>query len=316
MIILGEIMGSVSTSIRGVRFTLYTLGGNEWFRFPRHSVSGSTLLGLTWDSWCGKGTAPGCAWCLRGAMLLHTVAIQGRDIRDAQPSNEAELQTAIISMIPIPGGSQDAGGQLVRDLLVEFLKGFSLRTLLFLLDMVLPQLDAYHAGRHLQHLQPWASVELMQQQLRGQRGTNMHLTYQYEGYAGFHALQLHTDGAPVLLFCASTDLPQLTPKELCDAGRLGNMEANVMAGRALLAVLHLSDAQCRCVLLLVHEKVLQGGTSKTPEQRAFRRISPKYLDLCAVSLPIAKSFCGSLLQRYLARPEWRISIRCKIGRSP
>ena len=59
-------MGSVSTSIRGVRFTLYILGGNEWVRFPRHSVSGSTLLGLTWDSWCGKGTAPGCAWCLRG----------------------------------------------------------------------------------------------------------------------------------------------------------------------------------------------------------------------------------------------------------
>ena len=141
--------------------------------------------------------------------------------------------------------------------------------------MVLPQLDAYHAGRHLQHLQPWASVELMQQQLRGQRGTNMHLTYQYEGYAGFHALQLHTEGAPVLLFCASTDLPQLTPKELYEAGRLGNMEANVMAGRALLAVMHLSDAQCRCVLLLVHEKVLQGGTSKTPEQRAFRRDLPQ-----------------------------------------
>ena len=47
-------MGSVSTSIRVVRFTLYILGGNEWVRFPRHSVSGSTLLGLTWDSWCGK----------------------------------------------------------------------------------------------------------------------------------------------------------------------------------------------------------------------------------------------------------------------
>ena len=192
-------------------------------------------------------------------------------------------------------------GNLVRDLLAEFLKGFSLRTLLFLLDMVLPQLDAYHAGRHLQHLQPWASVELMQQQLRGQRGTNMQLTYQYEGYAGFHVLQLHTEGAPVLLFCAPNDLPHMTPRELCDAGRLGNMEANVMAGRALLGVLHLPDAQCRCVLLLVQEKVLQGGTSKTPEQRAFKRISPKYLDLSAVSLPIAQSFCGSLLQRYLAK---------------
>ena len=70
-------MGSVSTSIRGVRFTLYILGGNEWVRFPRHSVSGSTLLGLTCDSWCGKGTAPGCAWCLRGAMLLRGFRLFG-----------------------------------------------------------------------------------------------------------------------------------------------------------------------------------------------------------------------------------------------
>ena len=184
---------------------------------------------------------------------------------------------AIIDMIPVPGGSQNVGGQLVRDLLAEFLKGFSLRTLLFLLDMVLPQLDAYHAGRHLQHLQPWASVELMQQQLRGQQGTNLQLTYQYEGYAGFHVLQLHTEEAPVLLFCAPNDLPRMTSRELCDAGRPGNLEANVMAGRALLGVFHLPDAQCRCALLLVQEKVLQGGTSKTPEQRAFKRISPKYL---------------------------------------
>ena len=70
-------MGSVSTSIRGVRFTPYIPGGNEWVRFPRHSVSGSTLLGLTWDSWCGKGTAPGCAWCLRGAMLLRGFRLFG-----------------------------------------------------------------------------------------------------------------------------------------------------------------------------------------------------------------------------------------------
>ena len=61
----------------------------------------------------------------KGNTDLHKVVVQGRDIRDAQPSNEAELQAAIKSMIPIPGGSQDAGGQLVRDLLVEFLKGFS-----------------------------------------------------------------------------------------------------------------------------------------------------------------------------------------------
>ena len=57
-------------------------------------------------------------------------------------------------MIPTPGGSHDEGGVLVRNLLAEFLRGFSLRILIFLLDMVLPQLDAYHAGRQLQHLQP------------------------------------------------------------------------------------------------------------------------------------------------------------------
>ena len=34
------------------------LGGNEWFRFPRHSVSGSTLLGLTWGLVVWKGYRP------------------------------------------------------------------------------------------------------------------------------------------------------------------------------------------------------------------------------------------------------------------
>ena len=78
--------------------------------------------------------------------------------------------------------------------------------------MVLPQLDAYHSGRQLQHLQPWVSVELAQQQSRGQPGVRLNATYQYEAYAGFHVIQLLTDGAPILLF---------------------RMESNVMAGRAL-----------------------------------------------------------------------------------
>ena len=75
------------------------------------------------------------------------------------------------------------------------------------------------------------------------------------------------------------------------------------AGKALLGVMQLPDAQCRCVLLLVQEKILQGGTCKTPEQRAFKRIAPKCLDLSVVSLPIAKTFCGPLLQRYLSLPK-------------
>ena len=70
-------------------------------------------------------------------------------------------------MIPTPGDSHDEGGLLVRDLLAEFLRGFSLRTLIFLLDMVLPQLDAYHAGRQLQHLQPWVSVTATEARTNG-----------------------------------------------------------------------------------------------------------------------------------------------------
>ena len=128
-------------------------------------------------------------------------------IRDGQPDTEAELQAALIAMIPTPGGSHDEGGLLVRNLLAEFLRGFSLRTLIFLLDMVLPQLDAYHAGRQLQHLQPWVSVELAQQKKRGQTGTRLQVTYQYEAYAGFHVIHLHTDGAPLLLFSAPSEVP-------------------------------------------------------------------------------------------------------------
>ena len=139
-----------------------------------------------------------------------------------------------------------------------------LRTLIFLLDMVLPQLDAYHAGRQLQHLQPWVSVELVQQQKHGQRGTQLQVTYQYEAHAGFHVIHLHTEGAPLLLFCAPSEVPEASPKDLCAVGNLGNMEANVMAGRALLGVLQLPNAQQRCAILLVHEKVMPRGHQQEP----------------------------------------------------
>ena len=77
-----------------------------------------------------------------------------------------------------------------------------------------------------------------------------------------------------------------SPRELCEAGNLGNLEANVMAGRALLGVLQLPDTQHRCVILLVHEKVMSSGTSKNPAQRAIKRIAPKLLEVVIVSLPI------------------------------
>ena len=92
--------------------------------------------------------------------------------------------------------------------------------------MVLPQLDAYHSGRQLQHLQPWVSVELAQQQSRGQQGVRLNATYQYEAYAGFHVIQLLTDGAPILLFSDPMAIPKFSPWDLCAAGNLGSMESS------------------------------------------------------------------------------------------
>jgi hypothetical protein len=121
-------------------------------------------------------------------MELHTVAIEGKDVRDHVIETELDLQQALIKMIPIPGGAGEDGGQIIRNLLVEFLSGFSLRALIFLLDMVLPQLDAYHTGRRM----PWISVALAQSHAQGQSGMRLTATYQYEAYAGFYALTLHT----------------------------------------------------------------------------------------------------------------------------
>ena len=115
-----------------------------------------------------------------GCSDLHTVPCEGRDVRDDPLVTEQDLRQVLIDMIPIPGQAHAEGGHLMRNLLAEFLRGFSLRTLIFLLDMVLPQLDAYHAGRQLQHLQPWISVELAQQQARGQQGVELAVKYVYE----------------------------------------------------------------------------------------------------------------------------------------
>ena len=87
-----------------------------------------------------------------GNTELYNGAIQGTDITDAQPEPKPELQTALVAMVPIPGGSKETEGQLVRDLLAEFPRDFFLRLCYW-----------YQAGRHLPHLQPCASLELIQQ---------------------------------------------------------------------------------------------------------------------------------------------------------
>ena len=108
-----------------------------------------------------------------GCLNLHMVPIEGRDIRDDPIATENDVPQVLIDMIPTPGKGDAEGGGIIQKKVAEFLRGFSLRTLIFLLDMVLPQLDAYHAGRQLQHLQPWVSVELAQQHLRGQAGSSV-----------------------------------------------------------------------------------------------------------------------------------------------
>ena len=208
-----------------------------------------------------------------GCLSMHEVQIDGKPIRDDPIENEQVLQQVLIDMIPVPGDANTEGGPIIRALLAEFLSGFSLRILIFLLDMVLPQLDAYHSGRQLQHLQPWVSVALTQQQNSGQPAQQILVTYQYEAYAGFHVIQFHTEGAPLLLFCDPNAVPQSTPWELCEAGNLGSMESNVMVGRALLSCLHLPNDQRRCAIFLVLDKVMQ-GTNKAASYRAYRRIAP------------------------------------------
>ena len=116
-----------------------------------------------------------------GNTELQTVPIVGRDIRDGQPDTEAELQAALIAMIPTPGGSHDEGGLLVRNLLAEFLRGF------FITYSHLPTGHGASATRRLScgTAAPTSpvlvSVELAQQKKRGQTGTRLQVTYQYEG---------------------------------------------------------------------------------------------------------------------------------------
>ena len=211
-------------------------------------------------------------------------------------------------MIPIPGQANAEGGELMRSLLAEFLRGFSLRILIFLLDMVLPQLDAYHAGRQLQHLQPWTSVVLAQRQERGQPGVELVVRYGYEAFAGFHVVQLLTDGIPLLLFSDPKAVPSVSPWSLCVNGNLRSMEANVMAGRALFGRFQLPDGPRRCAIFLVQEKVMQ-GTSRSADSRAYRRIAPKSLELVLVSRPVAFAFCGRLLVQQPAEVEYFDPVR-------
>lgn len=76
-----------------------------------------------------------------GCISLHRIEIEGRDVRDPPIESEQALQSALIDMIPTPGGQSGEGGRSIRQLLTEFLSGFSLRTRLS------PRHGASAAGR-------------------------------------------------------------------------------------------------------------------------------------------------------------------------
>ena len=97
-----------------------------------------------WSDHCKRTLSALLQAAGNGCSDLHTVPFDGRDIRDDPLATELDLRQLLIDMIPIPVKAHAEGGRLMRNLLAEFLRGFSLRTLIFLLDMVLPQLDAYH----------------------------------------------------------------------------------------------------------------------------------------------------------------------------
>jgi hypothetical protein len=67
----------------------------------------------------------------QGCMALHEYSGEGRDVCDSPLATENALQNALIDMNPIPGRNLKMRPK-IRHLLTGFLRGFSLRTLLFL----------------------------------------------------------------------------------------------------------------------------------------------------------------------------------------
>jgi hypothetical protein len=64
----------------------------------------------------------------------------------------------------------------------------------------------------------------------------MPIVYKYVTYVGVHVVTLWPHKAPLLLFYDPEKISDASPQDLCLTGRLGGMEANVMAGRALFCV--------------------------------------------------------------------------------
>ena len=160
--------------------------------------------------------------------------------------------------------------------------------------MVLPQLDAYHAGRRMQQLQPWESVCLAHHLKLNGAGMAIPLVYNYAAYADVHVVTLCPDGAPILLFSDPTDLPVRTPWDRCVTGDLGSVESNVMAGRALLGVFQLANGGQRCALFVLLDKHICRAATKRP-RLGLTGALPQRLWNWLRCLSVASTFCDRLL---------------------
>ena len=79
--------------------------------------------------------------------------------------------------------------------------------------------------------------------------------------------------------------------------KLGSMESNVMAGRALLGCLQLPTGQDRRAIFLVLDKTMQ-GSNKNVAHRAYRRIAPRSFEVILLPRFVARTFCGRLIEQY------------------
>ena len=125
----------------------------------------------------------------------------------------------------------------------------------------------------------------------------------FEAYAGFHAVTLTFDCAPLF--------PSAMPRSHgnCAAGDLGSMESNVMAGRGRLGLFNLRDGGAWCAIFVMLDKHMQGN-NRSAATRAQRRIAPKAVELVLLPQCVATAFCGRQKEAEYFNPhqDWPHSI--------
>ena len=217
------------------------------------------------------------------------------------PRSEHDLRQVLIDMKPISGQAHVEGDTLWETCLLNFCEDSPFE----------PNIFAGYRVATAERLscRPTASAPRTMDQCwacataaRGQQCTKLAARYLYEAYAGFHVIQLLTEGAPILLFSDPTAVPHASPWNLCAARNLGSMNPMWWQAGHCLGVYSYPMAAPLCCLL-VHEKVMQGA-SRAADYRAYRRIAPKLFELVVVSKLVAFAFCERLLLQQPAEVEY------------